>query len=53
MICLPLGSAGVAAVDIGHGLDHLDEGAVVPGAFNEGGAVFGGLLVGVLGMWAV
>ena len=32
---LPLWAAGVAAVDVGHGLDHFAEGAVGEGAFDE------------------
>jgi len=34
---LPLRPAGVAAVDVGHGLDHFAEGAVGEGGVHEGG----------------
>ncbi len=37
LLGLPFRAAGVAAVDVGHGLDHFAEGAVGEGAFDEGG----------------
>lgn len=41
--CSPLWSAGVAPVDVGHGLGHFAEGAVVEGRVYEGGHDVGGM----------
>lgn len=43
LISLPLRPAAVPAVHVGHGLDHLAEGAVGEGAVDEGGHDVGGM----------
>lgn len=46
---LSLRPAGVAAVDVGHGLDHFAEGAVGEGGVDEGGHHICGVEGGDLG----